>query len=191
MPLDYATCCKWVGYVPGFFSCAPCLHPIAYWVQVCRVACRCYRCRFGRRLVIITYGPVICTLALLTLAPFHGRRSEIARTPPKTSQRLPENGPKGAKKGRRGPREGPKRDPRRARGGPGGPLDGPSDSTSALGGSPVRLAVKTGPVLGCFGVRFGAQVGPQIVQNWPRSASKKGVQICTRKNTGGEPESQA
>mgnify|MGYP006888797298 CR=1 FL=1 len=145
----------------------------------------------GRRLVIITNPSVVWTLALLTdFRSCHSRRSEIARTLPKTSQIRPENGPKGAKKGRRGPREGPKRDPRRARGGPGGPLDGPSDSTSALGGSPVRLLVKTGPVLGCFGVRFGPQVGPQIVQNWPRSASKKGVELCMPKKTPGEPESQ-
>ena len=144
----------------------------------------------GRRLVIITNGSVIWTLALMTFVPFHSRRSEIARTLPKTSQRRPENGPKGALKGRRGPREGLQRGPRRARGGPGGHLDGPSASIPALGHSPSYLPVKTWPVLGCFGVRFGAQVGLKIVQNWPQSASKKGVEICMLKNTPGQPESQ-
>ena len=145
----------------------------------------------GRRPVIITNGSVIWTLALLTdLRSCHSRRSEIARTLPKTSQRRLENGPKGAKKGRRGPPERPKTGPRRARGGPGGLQDDPSASIPTLGGSPGRLPELTGPVRGCFGVRFGSQVGPRIVQNRPRSALKKGIEICVPKKTPGEPESQ-
>ena len=120
----------------------------------------------------------------------HIGRPEITRALPMSNQKQSESCLKGANRGRRGPRKGPKRGPRRARGGPDGLQDDPRASVPALDRSPARFPSKTGPVLGCSGVRFGAQVGSQIVQNWPRSASKKGVKICMPKNTPGEPESE-
>ena len=124
------------------------------------------------------------------LLAIHIRRPEITRALPMSSQKQSECCLKGPNRGRRGPRKGPKRGPRRARGGPDGLQDDPRASVPALDRSPVRFPSKTGPIRGCFGVRFGPQVGPQIVQNWPRSASKKGVEICMPKKTPGEPESQ-
>ena len=77
-----------------FFSCAPSLlHPIAYWVQVCRVADRCYMCRFGRRLVITTNGSERCP--------------RPAKDGPKTAQKAPRRAEEGPEKGPKGAQDGP------------------------------------------------------------------------------------
>ena len=144
----------------------------------------------GRRLVIIANGSVIWTLALLTLAPYpqqEARDSQnTAQDQPKTARKRPKRRPQGPKRAPRRAQKGPKKGPRRPRRASGRP----KREHPRIGPQPIVSCSKTGPVLACLGVRFGAQVGPQIVQNGPRSAPRDGVEMCIFKNTPEEPESQ-
>ena len=171
------------------FSCAPfLLHPIAYSVQVRRVADRCYLCRLvvgsSSSQTDQRYGRWLSSPSLPATAG--GQRV------PEGCPRPAKDGPKTAQKAPRRAEEGPEKGPKGAQNGPEAAQAGlwttQARASPRWAASPAVFRNKLGRFVAVLGSVLGPKLGPKSSKIDPGARPRKASKYACRKRPQASPK---